>query len=704
MKRSLKVLIVVITLLVLAAVGALDAQDLWWQHEQALEAGRSRAVQLTYIVSEYVRESFMLADASLRQLAIHGERVGGATAPATEWDPILAAAQAALPGSGSITVTNSRGRIVHSTLPAIVGQKRGDTYVFKELAAGRQDLVIDRPFMSVTGTRQYILPIGRRLTNDNNGFGGIVVATIIPAAYRAFLRSVDVGPGGAIWVFHPAGVVLFREPSSGDPMNESAADNPILAAARQPGRHGVIEGFVGGNGPFISAYRALDAPPLVISVSLNRDALLAEWRSHVRTSLEGLGALTLTLVTVLTLLVRQLDAALEREQQARRDAEAASHLKDEFLMTVSHELRTPLTAIYGWVRLLATRNVPREQEVRALAAIERNAAAQTRLVDDLLDVSRAISGKLRLDARPVNPAQPLHAAVETLGPALQAKSIRFVESIDTDGGLILADPDRLQQIVWNLLSNAIKFTPEGGTISLRLVRAPDHVEIVVSDSGAGIEPEFLPHVFERFRQGEGGTRRRFGGLGLGLAIVWHLVELHGGRVSAESEGADRGATFRVVLPVRQAAARVEADQPVPAAIAEPAAPARLDGVRVLVVDDDEDARELFVSALADAGAMVQSALSAQQALEALARDRFDVLLSDIEMPDEDGFSLLEQARARKLMVPVVIAVTAYTRATDRHRALEAGFHWHLAKPVDPATLVSVTASLLSSAPGNIPAG
>jgi signal transduction histidine kinase len=223
-------------------------------------------------------------------------------------------------------------------------------------------------------------------------------------------------------------------------------------------------------------------------------------------------------------------------------------MKDEFLMTVSHELRTPLTAIYGWARVLATKEMPPDEQSRAIAAIERNAHAQTRLIDDLLDVSRAISGKLRVEPKPVNAAEVVRAAVETLAPAVAAKNIRLDTSFEAGLPTIAADPDRLQQIVWNLLSNAIKFTPDGGTIRVALARADSHVELTVADDGAGVAADFLPHVFERFRQEDTGTRRRYGGLGLGLAIVRHLVELHGGSVSAESPGEGRGATFRVLLP------------------------------------------------------------------------------------------------------------------------------------------------------------
>jgi signal transduction histidine kinase/ActR/RegA family two-component response regulator len=389
----------------------------------------------------------------------------------------------------------------------------------------------------------------------------------------------------------------------------------------------------------------------------------------------------------------RLEEALELEQRARRETEAASYLKDEFLMTVSHELRTPLTAIYGWVRMLAGEGLSSDQRRRAISAVERNARAQTRLIDDLLDVSRAISGKLRLEARPVNVADVLLAAVETLGAALEAKSIRLQTSIDSDIGPVIVDPDRVQQIVWNLLSNAIKFTPDHGTVHLSLRQIESNIEIAVEDTGVGIDPDFLPYVFERFRQAEAGTRRRYGGLGLGLAIVRHLVELHGGTVSAHSGGNGKGAQFRVLLPMR--AARTDSE---PTVVAAPAArrgeaEARLDGLRVLVVDDEMDARELFASIVERAGATVLTATSAQDALRILAGGNIHVLLSDIEMPGEDGYQLIAQVLANpNIPRPVSIAVTAYARSSDRRRALDAGFDWHLAKPIEPTELGAVIAA------------
>jgi CheY-like chemotaxis protein len=366
-------------------------------------------------------------------------------------------------------------------------------------------------------------------------------------------------------------------------------------------------------------------------------------------------------------------------------------------MTVSHELRTPLNAIYGWARILAAGRLKDDQKSRAIETIERNARAQTRLIDDLLDVSRVITGKLRLDVRRFRIAEVVRQGIEAVRPAFDAKRIRLETTVDPDAGMIMGDADRIQQVLWNLLSNAVKFTPEDGSVELRLTRRDAHVEILVSDTGVGISQEFLPHVFERFRQQEGGTRRSYGGLGLGLAIVRHLVELHGGTVSVTSAGLNQGSTFKVMLPVTATAQSLpRPDDP----FIVPRRAVRLDGIRVLVVDDDNEARDLFASILGDAGATVRIADTADDAL-ILLRDRpIDVLLADIEMPGKDGYQLAREAladtatRGGQLNA---IAVTAYARPEDRILALEAGFQWYLTKPVEPAELVSIVASLAQSA-------
>ena len=394
----------------------------------------------------------------------------------------------------------------------------------------------------------------------------------------------------------------------------------------------------------------------------------------------------------------------EERERLLREARQANRLKDEFLATLSHELRTPLTSILGWSRLLQTNSFDETRLKNALAVIERNARAQTQLVDDLLDVSRIITGKLRLDAQPVDLTAAIRAATDTLRPAAEAKEIDLQTLLDPGVGPVSGDPDRLQQVVWNLVSNAIKFTPRGGRVEVRLGRVGSQVEIVVSDTGAGIAPEFLPYVFDRFRQADQKTTRQHGGLGLGLAIVRQLVELHGGTVSAASGGQGRGATFTVrlpLLPLRAAAApgeeRVGRQS---GAGAAPLCPPQLDGLRVLVVDDEEDTRDMLVAALTGCGAQVTPAGSTAEALAAFERERPDVLVSDIGMPEEDGYALIREVRARAAerggRVPA-IALTACAREEDRRKAIRAGYQMHMSKPADLDELTEVIASFAGRA-------
>ena len=391
----------------------------------------------------------------------------------------------------------------------------------------------------------------------------------------------------------------------------------------------------------------------------------------------------------------------EERERLLREAQEANRLKDEFLATLSHELRTPLTAILGWARLLRGGEVKGEATPRALETIERNARAQAQLIDDLLDVSRIVTGKLRLDVAPVDPRTFIDPAVEAVRPAAEAKGVILRQVIEAGAVVVVGDPARLQQVVWNLLTNAVKFTPEGGRVEVRLGRVESHVEIVVSDTGAGIDPEFLPHVFERFRQADQQANRRHGGLGLGLSIVRHLVELHGGTVSAESAGAGAGATFTVSLPVshmhRPEGAQGRGRPATSDALSAPECPERLDGLRVLVVDDEADTRELLTMGLGRCGAQVVTAASAVEALEALAAGEFDALVSDIGMPGVDGRELIRRVRTlppeRGGRTPAV-AVTAYARAEDRLGALRAGFEMHVSKPVELAELVVAVANLV----------
>ena len=389
---------------------------------------------------------------------------------------------------------------------------------------------------------------------------------------------------------------------------------------------------------------------------------------------------------------------LVREQEARRQAEEANRIKDEFLATLSHELRTPLNAILGWAQVLRSGKVDPATTERALEAVERNARAQAQLISDLLDVSRIITGKLRLELRPVELPRILDAALDSVRPAAAAKGIHIQVVPGQISGPFVGDPDRLQQVFWNLLSNAIKFTPQDGTVEVRLRHRDSMAELAVSDTGIGIRSDFLPYAFDRFRQAEGTTTRHHGGLGLGLSIVRHLVELHGGTVAVESEGEGRGATFTVSLPVRvgaeSALAERRAEEPEPERLLN--SRDLLAGLHVLVLDDEADTRELLATALEQHGAKVTSAGSAADALEALDQGSFQVLISDIGMPGEDGYSLIRKVRARGAerggSLPAV-ALTAYARTEDRVRALSSGFQMHLSKPIDPAELVATIASL-----------
>ncbi|WP_343211144.1 hybrid sensor histidine kinase/response regulator [Archangium violaceum] len=398
-------------------------------------------------------------------------------------------------------------------------------------------------------------------------------------------------------------------------------------------------------------------------------------------------------------------------QTERQRAEEANRLKDGFLATVSHELRTPLTAMIGWVKMLRSGRLAPDKHARALETVDRNAQVQAQLIEDLLDVSRIISGKLRLETRPVHLTEVIREAMESVRPAADAKGIHLLAELDAEGDLVLGDPGRLQQVVWNLLSNAVKFSPGGSRVWVRLRRVEASVEVMVEvmveDEGPGIPADFLPHIFERFRQLEGGTTRRHGGLGLGLAIVRHLVEQHGGTVRATSEGPGRGATFSVLLPPAQprpAAPEASPARKLPAlpALSAPKPPALVER-RILVVDDEDDNREVLKVMLEEYGAHVVTAASAAEALRAVREVRPELLISDIGMPGEDGYRLISQVRALSAEegggVPAV-ALTAYARVEDRARALTAGFNMHVAKPVEPSELLTVLSNLVTLAPGS----
>ncbi|HET9525947.1 MAG TPA: PAS domain S-box protein [Pyrinomonadaceae bacterium] len=392
--------------------------------------------------------------------------------------------------------------------------------------------------------------------------------------------------------------------------------------------------------------------------------------------------------------------ALKREKEARLEAEAANRVKDEFLSTLSHELRTPLTAIMGWSDLLLHDEVEPAKRRQAIETIARNANSQCQLINDLLEVSRIITGKLRLEFVACDLQSVIAAAAESIRPTAEAKGIRLQLSFDKGAGEVYGDQERLQQVVWNLLSNGVKFTQSGGSVQVILKRINSHVEITVADTGVGIHPNFLPHVFDRFRQEDGSTTRTYGGLGLGLAIVRHLVELHGGTARAESDGENQGSRFTVRLPLMVTAEHHVEAPPVAAVVGETSRDRQmsLNGLRVLIVDDEFDARTLLTAMLERCGAEVLSAGSALEGLESVERWRPDVLVADIGMPVEDGYGLIRKVRAlpkeRGGQTPA-LALTAYARTEDRVRAISEGYQLHLAKPVDRVELATVVASLAS---------
>jgi PAS domain S-box-containing protein len=396
--------------------------------------------------------------------------------------------------------------------------------------------------------------------------------------------------------------------------------------------------------------------------------------------------------------VSEQRAALREAEEARRYAEAASRAKDAFLATVSHELRTPLSPILSWAGLLRGGGLSEEQRNRAAEVIERSARTQAQLVEDLLDVSRIVAGKLRLHVQPVALAGIVESAVETIRPAAAARSIRLQVVLDSAPAYVAGDPDRLQQIVWNLLSNAVKFTPKGGRVHVVLERVNSHVEITISDTGQGIPTESLPHLFERFWQADPSTSRRHGGLGLGLAIVRHLAELHGGTVTADSAGEAQGSTFTLklpLLPLLRGAGEEEARRhPTIRDSRAAPSPIRLDGLRVLVVDDEMDSTEVVRVLLQQCGAEVRIASSAVEALETLDQWIPDVLVSDIGMPGEDGYALLARVRRRSDSAQglPVVALTAFAAIEDRVKLLSAGFQLHVAKPADPEELTTAIAA------------
>jgi PAS domain S-box-containing protein len=431
--------------------------------------------------------------------------------------------------------------------------------------------------------------------------------------------------------------------------------------------------------------------------------LYCEWYNSVLH--DERGKLVSVLSLVLDVTARQSAeeeraAALVRERDARQHAEEADRLKDEFLATLSHELRTPLTSILGWASMIRNGEVEGSNASRAIETIERNARSQARLIDDLLDVSRIITGNLRLDLHPLNLAPIVDTALDALRPTADAKGMKLQTRFVPGQCLVKGDPNRLRQVIWNLLSNAIKFTPRHGSVSIDLTCVESTARLTVSDTGDGISPEFLPYVFDRFRQAEGSISRKQGGLGLGLAVARHLVELHGGTIRAESDGIGKGAVFTVDLPLaqeRRDPARAEERRREVERRRSRMGAVRLDGVHVLLVEDDDDSRKLLGTMLKRYGARVTSTKSAAEALAVFEGELPDVLLSDIGMPDQDGYELMRKLRAlppeRGGKTPA-IALTGYASRKDRERALNTGYQQHMAKPIEQADMIKAIAALV----------
>jgi len=517
---------------------------------------------------------------------------------------------------------------------------------------------------------------------------------------RAILDSaldaiIGMDHQGVITEFNPAAERIFGYARE-DALGRELAALLIPRALRDSHRGGLARYLTTGEGPFIdrrietTAWHA-DGTEFPVEVSITRvpDEEPPRFTGFVRD------------LTARAQAERERELLLERESTARREAETANRAKDDFLATLSHELRTPLNAIVGWTRMLLDGTLDQRSTKRALQVIDRNAHLQAQLVADILDVSRITTGGLRLDVRPVDLGSVIGAALDSVRPAADAKKIQIRSRLAPSARLTDGDPQRLQQIIWNLLSNAVKFTQPGGVVDVDLLDAGrDAVRIRVADDGAGIAPEFLPHVFERFRQADGSVSRQHGGLGLGLAIVRHLVELHGGTVHAESAGVGRGSTFTIELP-RAVTDRVsdsggDLQRTTGAESAQSVRAGSLAGCHALVVDDDVDARELITMILTTAGATVRSASSAAEALQHLDAAWPDVLLADIGMPAADGHGLVREVRMREAKVGrhvPAVAVTAYATDLDRERALAAGFDRHVPKPIDAGVLIEAVLSL-----------
>jgi len=562
---------------------------------------------------------------------------------------------------------------------ALTGQKR----VLEQIARGDEIESIYASVIEIIEAHTDIKPCASICTVDADGRLHTIAHSRLPSAYVAAIDNLPIGESVG-----SCGTAAHRRQSVvvGD-----IANDPLWANFRDVAlSHGL---------------RACWSIP-ILSQYGNVLGTIAIYHPQPHTPSPRERELAEVLARTLGLAIERKATEAERERllanerTARSEAERVSRVKDEFVATLSHELRTPLNAILGWAQLLRRGPTEASELSSGLETIERNARVQSQMIEDLLDMSRIVAGKVRLDIQRVDLPKVVAAAIETIKPAAEAKGIRLQAMLDPRTNIVHGDPTRLQQAIWNLLSNAVKFTPKGGKVQIVLERVNSHIEITVSDTGRGIKPEFLPHVFERFRQEDASTTRKFGGLGLGLAIVKQLVELHGGTVRASSGGEDQGSVFVIELPLAMNGFKLQTEsrsQPVsPQAMPLASVNVSLDSVKVLVVDDEQDSRELIRRVLVETGADVMGAGSVREALDLLPTFRPDVILSDIGMPEQDGYELIRRVRNRPVndggAIPAA-ALTALARSEDRTRALLAGFQVHVPKPIEPSELIAVVQSL-----------